>query len=99
MALMDITVVPIGTGSTSVGTYVAELAALLRREGVPFRLTDMGTHVEGPAEELFRLAARLHEAPFAAGARRVTTVVKVDDRRDREVHLGDKVRSVEERLR
>ncbi|NQZ99226.1 MAG: thiamine-binding protein, partial [Myxococcales bacterium] len=35
---------------------------------------------------------------FAAGAVRVGSVVKIDDRRDREVAMESKVTSVEEKL-
>ncbi|WP_297058534.1 thiamine-binding protein [Thermosulfurimonas sp.] len=58
-----------------------------------------GPHGDKYSPALLHLAAELHEIPFGAGAKRVFTVIKIDDRRDREVHLGDKVQSVEERLR
>ncbi len=98
MALMEISVVPLGTGTPSVGSYVARIKTFLEEKGVPHRLTDMGTIVEGEARELLKLAAELHELPFQAGVKRVYTVIKLDDRRDRKVHLGEKVKSVEERL-
>jgi uncharacterized protein YqgV (UPF0045/DUF77 family) len=42
----------------------------------------------------------MQEAVFAAGAVRVGTVIKMDERRDRpEVRMEDKVRAVRERLR
>lgn len=99
MALMQITVLPLGTSSPSVGEFVASIVKLLQREGVVCRLTDMGTVVEGPAAELLALAARLHEMPFAKGCRRVVTQIVIDDRRDKKIGLGDKVASVEQRLR
>ena len=40
----------------------------------------------------------MNEAVFAAGARRVSLVIKVDDRRDRSVLMEDKVRAVEQAL-
>ncbi len=98
MALMQINVIPLGTGSPSVGEFVASIVKQLRREGVSFRLTDMGTVVEGAAAELLALAARVHEDPFAKGCRRVVTQIVLDDRRDKEVSLGDKVASLEGRL-
>ncbi len=36
----------------------------------------------------------LHEHSFRAGGKRVYTVMKIDDRRDRNVALGEKVDSV-----
>jgi uncharacterized protein YqgV (UPF0045/DUF77 family) len=40
----------------------------------------------------------MQEAVFAAGAKRVSTVLKIDDRRDRTARMEDKVRSVEGRI-
>ncbi len=94
MALMDINVSPLGTGSTSVGRYVAGLVKVLDEKGLPYQVTDMGTIVEGRIDDLFDLARRLHEGPFLEGLKRVYTVIKIDDRRDKEVHLGQKAASI-----
>jgi uncharacterized protein YqgV (UPF0045/DUF77 family) len=40
----------------------------------------------------------MHEAPFAEGAQRVSTLIKVDDRRDKDHTIEGKVRSVREKL-
>jgi uncharacterized protein YqgV (UPF0045/DUF77 family) len=40
----------------------------------------------------------MQEAVFAAGAVRVSTVIKIDERRDVAARMEDKVRAVEERL-
>ncbi len=98
MALMEITVVPIGTGSTSVGDYVVATQQILRDRGIAFELTDMGTEVEGDIDLLMDVAGQLHESAFLKGAERVYTVIKIDDRRDRDVHIGQKTRSVMDRL-
>ncbi|MBM4284998.1 MAG: MTH1187 family thiamine-binding protein [Deltaproteobacteria bacterium] len=98
MALMEISIVPIGTGSTSVGDYVAEMIRHLRRLGLPYQLTDMATIVEGDPSRLLQAARELHELPFARGAQRVVTRLVIDDRRDKEVSLGDKTKSVDARF-
>ena len=98
MALMEINVSPLGTGSTSVGKFVVETQRLLSEQGLPYELTDMGTIVEGEIHDLLAVAKALHESPFSLGADRVYTVLKIDDRRDKEVHLGQKTMSVRERL-
>jgi uncharacterized protein (TIGR00106 family) len=97
MALLDITVVPLGTGESSLGGWVAGLADLLEGSGLAYRLHDMGTTVEGSADELFAVARKLHEHCFLQGAPRVYTMMKIDDRRDKRVSLGDKTASVESR--
>jgi uncharacterized protein (TIGR00106 family) len=97
MALMDITVVPLGTGDGGLSPWIAGLQDLLEKSGLPFTLQDMGTTVEGSADELFGIARQLHEHSFQQGASRVYTIMKIDDRRDRKVSIGDKVASVEAR--
>lgn len=98
MALMQITIVPLGVSSTSLGGYVADILKELKKENIPYQLTDMGTIVEGEADTLFSLAARLHKIPFQKGAQRVSTQISIDDRKDKKVTLGDKVQSVFNRL-
>jgi len=99
MALMEISVIPLGLGQPGVGDYVAELVQYLRQQNIPHQLTDMGTQVEGEVAELLEVARALHELPFARGVLRVVTHITLDDRRDKEVHLGQKTKSVEARLK
>ena len=99
MALMEISVVPLGLGQPSVGDYIADVVAYLRKADLPHQLTDMGTMVEGAPQELLKVAQDLHELPFARGVKRVVTHIAIDDRRDKKVTLGDKTRSVEARLK
>jgi uncharacterized protein (TIGR00106 family) len=98
MAIMEISVVPLGLGDTSVGDFVAEVIRYLQAEGIPYELTDMGTLIHGHAARLLKVAQVLHELPFDREAHRVVTHITLDDRRDKEVHLGDKVKSVKARL-
>jgi uncharacterized protein (TIGR00106 family) len=98
MALMQINVLPLGTGSASVGEFVAAIMEAVARAGVACKLTDMGTVIEGEAEELLKIAALMHESPFLKGAKRVVTQISIDDRRDKKVGIGDKVASVNSRL-
>ena len=98
MAIVAVSITPIGEG-TSVGALVTEALRVLRAEpGVRFELGPMFTTLEGDLDEVFAVVRRMQEAVFAAGALRVSTVLKIDDRRDREAGMRDKVRSVEERL-
>ncbi|MHB8789871.1 MAG: MTH1187 family thiamine-binding protein [Desulfobulbaceae bacterium] len=98
MALMQITIIPLGTGTPGVGEYVAEVERYLCELGIDHQLQDMGTVVHGEPETLFRLAAEIHNLPFARGVQRVVTHLTIDDRRDISRALGDKQRSVRQRL-
>lgn len=100
MPVMEISVVPVGTGSPSVSDYVAGAVRLLsEEEGIDYEITAMGTIVEAAeVETLLRVAARLHRSPFAKGAMRVVTTIKIDDRKDKRLTMAGKIASVRKRL-
>ncbi len=99
MAIMQIVVMPRAIEGATGSTYVAMLHNYLKTQKLPYKLHDMGTLVEGKASELWALARKLHELPFRKGVKRVYSIVNIDDRRDRIVSLGDKVKSVQKKLR
>ena len=94
MALMQITVIPMGTQTVGVSEYVADIQEFLIENKVDFELNDMGTVIHGEAGELFRLAADIHSCPFNNGAQRVVTQMSIDERRDKKPGIGDKKRTV-----
>lgn len=98
MALMQLTVIPLGTGTPSVGDHVAAIQRALADENFTFELNDMGTLVEGEPAALLALAAKLHQLPFAGGVQRVVTQIVLDDRRDKAIGIGDKRAAVRDRL-
>jgi uncharacterized protein (TIGR00106 family) len=95
MAIAEATIVPLGTGSTSISKYVADIHRVLQEEKrIKYQLTPMGTIFEGDLDVILEVIRKLHEVPFASGAQRVSTMIKIDDRRDREVSMEQKVNSV-----
>lgn len=99
MAIVDINVAPLGTGSPSVSSYVAECQRVLEAaEGIKYELHSMGTTIEGDLDKLFEVMRALHEVPFSAGAQRAMSIIRIDDRRDKEITMAGKVKSVEEKL-
>jgi uncharacterized protein (TIGR00106 family) len=99
VAVVFLSITPIGTGTPSVSRYVAGVQEILRASGLRSELTAMGTILEGDLDEILRVVRRMHEHPFTQGAVRVSTLVKIDDRRDKEHTIAGKVRSVEEKLK
>lgn len=99
MAVVFLTITPIGTATPSVSRYVAGVETILRQSGLEHQLTAMGTIIEGDLDEILKVVRRMHEHPFTQGAVRVSTFVKIDDRRDKEHTIEGKMRSVEEKLR
>jgi len=99
LAVVEISVVPIGTASTGLSEYVAGCLEVLQQdEGVAWQLTPMGTILEGELDQVLEAARRMHEQPFTAGAQRVVTTIRIDDRRDRVLTMNGKVEAVKTRL-
>ena len=99
MATADLTVLALGRPQASASEYIAEIQRRLQQqERVQFRMHAMGTSLEGTTEDILAVVAELHAVPFEHGAPRVYTVLKLDERRDREQTLDDKVASVERLL-
>ena len=99
MAIVEVSVVPLGTKTTSVSKYVAKAVEVLRSEkDIKYELTAMGTIIEGDLEHLLTVVGKMHEAVFDAGATRVLTTIKIDDRRDKVSNMSSKIESVKRKL-
>ena len=98
MAILEISVVPIGTKDTSLSSYVADCIHILRKKKVHYELTSMGTNIEGDLKDLIKIATEMHETPFKKGAQRVLTTLKIDDRRDKKGTLSGKKKAVQSKL-
>ncbi len=94
MAIAEVSIVPIGTESTSLSGYVAACLKVLDESGLTHELHGMGTIIEGDLQELFAIIRKMHEVPFTEGAQRVVTSIKLDDRRDKKSTFRKKVASV-----
>ena len=94
MALAEISVVPLGTGSASVSSYVAKALEVIKESGLKYELTPMATVVEGSVEEILKLVGDVHRAVMEEAVR-VVTSLKIDDRRDKPLTMEGKVRAVE----
>jgi uncharacterized protein (TIGR00106 family) len=100
VATADLTVIALGRADASASAYIAEIQRRLASQSrVGYRMHAMGTSLEGGTEDILAVVAELHAVPFAMGIPRVYTVLKLDERRDKEQTLEDKVASVERALR
>lgn len=96
MAVVEVSITPLGTASPSVSSYVAGCLRIVISSGIKYQLTPMGTVMEGDIDQILRTIRLMQESVFDSGALRVSTLIKIDDRRDLEEHSMDyKVRSVE----
>jgi uncharacterized protein (TIGR00106 family) len=98
VAIVAVSIAPSGEG-VSLSRHVAAAVRVLEgQDRVRWKLDSMFTTLEGEVDEIFALIRQMQEAVFAEGALRVGTVIKMDERRDRNVRMEDKVRAVEAKL-
>ena len=99
MAMVEVTIVPLGTGTSSISKYVAQAVQVLQaEEDIKYELTAMGTIIEGDLDQLLALVRKMHETVFATGAMRVVTTIKIDDRRDKTSSMSSKIESLKREL-
>ena len=98
MPLANVTVIPLGTGSTSLSKYVAECVKEIEESGIKHTLTPFGSVLEGELNQIFDVIKKIHEVPFKHGVMRVATLINIDDRRDKKASADQKLKSVYERL-
>lgn len=100
MPIMEISVVPLGTGSPSISEYIASCINILNEEkAINYELTSMGTIIQSDSlKKLLNIAEKLHNNILECGAKRVVTTIKIDERTDKTLTIKGKVDSVEEKL-
>lgn len=98
--IAEVTFSPIGTSTPSLSRFVtAALSVLQEHPEVRYQLNPMGTVLEGERSDIIAVVEEMNEAIFAAGALRVGTTLKIDERRDKPASMEHKVESVLEGLR
>ena len=94
VVIVEFNIIPLGVG-ISVSQFLAPAVEELDRQKVKHEITSMGTIFEAKnVEEAFKLVREVHEAVFEMGVKRVVTAVRIDDRRDAERSMEDKVKSL-----
>lgn len=101
MPIMEISVVPIGTKSTSISKYIASSEKVLQKANrVKGQITAMGTIVEADSlDKLFKLAEKMHKKAFLGGVKRVFTSISIDDRKDKKASIETKIESLRKKIK
>lgn len=95
----EVTVIPLGTGSASLSVHVAEVEKVLKDfPRLTSMLTPMSTIIEGDMDEVMKALKAMHEVPFRMGALRVSTTLRLDDRRDKRISMKGKLAAVRKKL-
>ena len=99
MAIAEVSVVPLGTGTPSVSQYVARAVKVLEQDkDIKYEMTAMGTVIEGDLDRILAVVRKMHEETFGQGVARVLTTIKIDDRRDKAQTMKGKLDSVKKKL-
>ncbi len=89
-----VSISPVGEG-VSVSRYVAAALRVLQTQNrVAYQLGPMFTTLLGEPEDVFQIIRKMQEAVFQEGAVRVSTVIKMDERRDKDLTFNGKVNAV-----
>jgi len=100
MPILEISILPLGTKTASVSSYVAGCIKILEKEkGIKYQITSMGTIIEAKSlRKLFRVAEKMHKEVLSK-VDRVVTTIKIDDRKDKELTMERKITSVKKKLK
>lgn len=97
----EISIVPIGTGSTGISKEVAAAFDAIRKtKGIKTtKLTAMGTQVEADdMRPILDAIEAAHEAVKSTGAKRIISSIKIAERLDASRRLDDEIDSVIKKL-
>ena len=100
MITADFAILPVRCDSTECKDYITAAVQVIKNSGLNYQLTGMGPQIEAEnLKELYDAISKAQEAVFEIGVGRVYTIIKIDDRRDRENRtLNAKIETVEKLL-
>ena len=100
MIIVELKVIPLGTGKPGLSEYVAKAVEAIRKEGITPETGAMGTVFEAKTiDRALEAVKKAHQAMFSDGAKRVVTFVEMDERRDKEGTISRKKESISSKLK
>ena len=95
LIVAEIVVTPIGTTKTGLSDYIAKAVDEVKNAGVKYQLHPMGTVFEATdLETAFKIMRACHQAVIKAGAKRVLTTLRLDERLDQPRTMEERVERV-----
>lgn len=96
----EISLYPIGTGSTSASFYIAKAIEMIKdMQGIRYEINPMGTVLESEDIDIIYTASKkMMETVHNLGVYRVEVILKIDSRRDKQVKMEDKIESIKKML-
>ena len=96
--VVEFNIIPLGRG-INVSKYLVPALKEVKKIKMNCQITPMCTIFEAKnVEEAFNIVKAAHGAVFKTGVKRVVTTVKIDDRRDLDKSMEDKVQSLTNKM-
>jgi len=94
MIVAELSLIPVGVGA-SVSKYVKAALREIEDSGLNVERGAMSTTIEAEnLSTLLKAVEKAHEAVFTAGAKRVVTSIKIDERRDKKLSIKSKINAL-----
>ncbi len=93
--MVHLSVLPVGE-EVHLSEPIAKAVKIVHDSGLDYRLTPMGTLIQGEWREVMNVVKKCHEA-VRKNHDRVITQIKIDDHKDGKQDFDDKVKAVEEK--
>ncbi|RJS91298.1 thiamine-binding protein [Candidatus Bathyarchaeota archaeon] len=99
MVIIEFNIVPLGVG-VSLSKFIAPALEEVKRRKVRYEITPMCTIFEAEnLDESLEIVKAAHKAVLKAGVKRVVTTIRIDDRRDKERGMEEKVKALKRWLK
>jgi len=97
----EISVYPIGTGTTSSSFYIAKgIEAIKNIKDIRYEIHSMGTILESnDVDKIYESAKKIMEVVHNLGVNRVEIILKIDSRNDKQLTMKEKIESINRHLK
>jgi uncharacterized protein (TIGR00106 family) len=95
MPLLEISIIPVGTDSTSFSSEVINAVRKLKEKELHYDVTPTSTIIEGELEQLWQVAKEIHQEAISSGPNRVITNISIDHRKDKKTDMNHQIDTVE----
>ena len=96
MVLLEFSMSPFGKGE-SLSPYVSRVLNVIDQSGVKYKLTPMGTILEGQWEEVMTVVTNCYKE-LEKDCNRISTNIRIDYRKGSKSRMQQKINSLENRL-
>ncbi|MFP7736466.1 MTH1187 family thiamine-binding protein [Priestia aryabhattai] len=98
MPLLDISIIPVGTDSTSFSSEVINAVRKVKGKDLHYDVTPTSTIIEGDLEQLWQVAKDIHQGAISSGPDRIITNIRIDHRKDKKTDMNHQIDTVENAL-